>query len=80
MRKNHMSILMRKTARRHEEARKTPNNGITDAPASFLEELRLMKERIVHLEVIVDKIGELEEKIEELIKRGMLIYSGTCDS
>ena len=50
---------MRKMAQRQEETRKTPKNGITDAPASFLEELRLMKERIVHLEVIVDKIGEL---------------------
>ncbi|KAL5517072.1 hypothetical protein EMCRGX_G002540 [Ephydatia muelleri] len=58
-------------ARRHEEGRKTstPKNSITDAPASFREELRLLKERIVHLETIVDKIDELEEKIEELIKR-----------
>eukprot|EP00731_Ephydatia_muelleri_P026289 Em0018g389a len=47
----------------------TPKNSITDAPASFREELRLLKERIVHLETIVDKIDELEEKIEELIKR-----------
>ncbi|KAL5457559.1 hypothetical protein EMCRGX_G034830 [Ephydatia muelleri] len=55
-------------ARRHEEGRKTstPKNSITDAPASFREELRLLKERIVHLETIVDKI---DEKIEELIKR-----------
>ena len=70
-----MAILMRKMARRHEEGRKTstPKNSITDAPASFREELRLLKERIVHLETIVDKIDELEEKIEELIKRGMFI-------
>ena len=69
MRKNHMAILMRKMARRHEEGRKTstPKNSITDAPASFREELRLLKKRIVHLETIVDKIDELEEKIEELI-------------
>ena len=33
-----------------------------------------MKERIVHLETIVNKIGDLEEKIEELIKRGMFIW------
>ena len=61
MRKNHMSILIRKMARRHEEARKTPKNGTADAPASFREELILMKDRIVNLEVIMDKIGELEE-------------------
>ena len=66
-----MAILMRKMARRHEGRKtSTPKNSITDAPASFREELRLLKERIVHLETIVDKI---DEKIEELIKRGMFI-------
>lgn len=64
--------------RRHEEARKTEKNSITDAPASFREELRLMKERIVHLETIVDKIGELEEKDE---KRYVdTVYDSTCVS
>ena len=68
MRKNHMSILMRKMAPRHEGRKtSTPKNSITDAPACFREELRLLKERIVHLETILDKIGELEEKIECMI-------------
>ena len=76
MRKNHMSILMRKMARRHEGRKtSTPKNSITDTPASFREELRLLKERIVHLEAIVDKIDDLEEKIEELINRGMFSYT-----
>ena len=60
----------------HEEAGKTQKNSITDAPAGF-RELRLIKERTVHvhLQTIVDKIGELEEKVEELIKRGSVFDS-----
>ena len=61
---------MRKMALRQEKT-STPKKSITDAPATFRE---LLKERIVHLETIVDKIGELEEKIEELIKRGIVAY------
>ena len=64
---------MRKMARRHEgRITSTPKNSITDTPASFREELRLLK---VHHETIVDKIDDLEVKIEELINRGMFSYT-----
>ena len=66
-------------AQRHEKARNTPKNHITDAHASFREELRLMKERIVHLETIVDKIGDLEEKIEGIAEVDAGFWGGGCE-